>query len=117
MKITALCFVLLFARDEVFGQGRSTNSAQSSQVAETDFSEPGPVQLLDFGSSENKTVTLKKGSLEKLFLDPAVSHRNVVVVSIAGAFRKGKSFLLNYFLRYLYANVSFCFFLSTVSLH
>lgn len=66
-----------------------------------------PVQLLNVHA--NKTVTLTKGSLEKLFLDPLVSDREVVVISIAGALRKGKSFLLNYMLRYLYANVKLNF--------
>ncbi|CRK86732.1 CLUMA_CG000565, isoform A [Clunio marinus] len=63
-----------------------------------------PVQLLDFTSNDNKTVTLNKASVENLFLNPLVSDRDVVVVSIAGALRKGKSFLLNYMLRYMYAN-------------
>lgn len=65
------------------------------------------VQLLDFDTKNNKTVTITKGSIEMLFLDPIVADRQVVVISIAGAFRKGKSFLLNYMLRYMYANVSF----------
>lgn len=64
----------------------------------------GPVQLLDFSPNDNKTVTITKDSVERLFLNPLVSDRDVVVVSIAGAFRKGKSFLLNYMLRYMYAN-------------
>lgn len=64
-----------------------------------------PIQLLNFENS-NKTVTLKAGSLEKLFLSEEVSNREVVIVSITGALRKGKSFLLNYMLRYLNANVS-----------
>lgn len=67
----------------------------------------GPIQLLDFTSNDNKTVELMESSIEKLFMDPLVYDRDVVVVSIAGAFRKGKSFLMNYMLRYLYANVSF----------
>lgn len=51
-------------------------------------------------------MILTKGSIERLFLHESVANRDVVVVSIAGAFRKGKSFLLNFMLRYLYANVS-----------
>src|SRR5690349_18924728 len=97
--IVVLHFVFFFAQHEVSGQGQSSDSAKSSQTTIADFSEPGPVQLLDFTSGQNKTVTLTKGSLEKLFLDPNVLDRNVVVISIAGAFRKGKSFLMNFMLR------------------
>lgn len=80
-----------------------------SSLSVTNLSAPPeaePVQLLDLISNANKTVTLTKGSIEKLFLNPLVSDRDVVVISIAGALRKGKSFLLNYVLRYMYANVS-----------
>ena len=70
------------------------------------FLDAGPIQLLDFGSNDDKIVTITNGTIEKLFLDPILAERNVVVVSIAGALRKGKSFLINYMLRYMYANVS-----------
>lgn len=78
-----------------------------------DAMEVGPIQLLDFDTNMNNTVMLTKGSIEHLFLNEVVANRDVVVVSIAGAFRKGKSFLLNFMLRYLYANVSEIFFFST----
>lgn len=43
---------------------------------------------------------------EKIFLHPDVANRKIVVISIAGALKKGKSFFLNYCLRFMYANVS-----------
>ena len=36
-------------------------------------------------------------------LSDEVKDKKVVVVSVAGAFRKGKSFLLDFFIRYLNA--------------
>ena len=45
-------------------------------------------------------------NIERVFLHPDVKDRKVVVLSIIGAYRKGKSFLLDYCLRFLYANVS-----------
>ena len=49
---------------------------------------------------------LDEEALEKILLDPRIRNKKVVVVSVAGAFRKGKSFLLDFFLRYLSAKVS-----------
>ena len=54
-------------------------------------------------ATENHTFELKEEALERILLDPEVRDKKVVVVSVAGAFRKGKSFLLDFFLRYLSA--------------
>ncbi|CAO1438850.1 unnamed protein product [Diamesa serratosioi] len=60
------------------------------------------VNILKF-STDNK-VLIDKTELDKMFLDPEVKNRKIVIVSIIGAFRKGKSFFLDYCLRYMYAN-------------
>lgn len=65
-----------------------------------------PVELLNFKNDTVDKLELNLETLEALFLDVDVADRNVVVISIVGAFRKGKSFLLNYLLRFMYANVS-----------
>ena len=54
----------------------------------------------------NSKVEYDKGALEGLFLHPDVKDRNIIFLSIVGAFRRGKSFFLGYCLRYLYAHVS-----------
>ena len=59
-------------------------------------------------SQDNHTFTLDEDALNKILLHPKVRDRKVIVLSVAGAYRKGKSFLLDFFLRYLYAEVCFC---------
>lgn len=49
---------------------------------------------------------LQEEALESILLAEHVRDKKVVVVSVAGAFRKGKSFLLDFCLRYLNAEVS-----------
>ncbi|CAJ0928740.1 unnamed protein product, partial [Mesorhabditis belari] len=47
--------------------------------------------------------TLNEAALEKVLLDRKYADKKVAVIGVAGAYRKGKSFLLNFFLRYLQA--------------
>lgn len=54
----------------------------------------------------NHQFKLELQNLKEILEHDDIENRHVVAVSIAGAFRKGKSFLLNFFLKYLYAKVS-----------
>jgi c-di-AMP phosphodiesterase-like protein len=65
-----------------------------------------PVQLLNLASGNKSDILYNEAAVRNLFLNPKLADRNVVVFSIIGAFRKGKSFLMNYVLRYMYAHVS-----------
>ncbi|KAK0047622.1 atlastin-1-like isoform X2, partial [Biomphalaria pfeifferi] len=60
-----------------------------------------PVQIVI--ATENHTFDLDEPALEKILLRKDVQDKMVAIVSVAGAFRKGKSFLLDFFLRYLSA--------------
>lgn len=63
-----------------------------------------PLQIVTTG--ENHTFVLDEDTLTDVLLQNQLKDRFVVVVSVAGAFRKGKSFLLDFFLRYMYSKVS-----------
>lgn len=70
-----------------------------------------PIQIVK--AKDDHVLTLNKIDLNEVLLQDDIKDRDVVIVSVAGAFRKGKSFLFNFFLRYLNAQVSgmFPFFL------
>jgi atlastin len=57
-------------------------------------------------NEEAHTFRLSEEDLTRIILQENVRNRDVVIISVAGAFRKGKSFLLDFFLRFLYAKVS-----------
>lgn len=57
-------------------------------------------------NEEAHSFRLSEEDLTRIILQDNIKNRDVVIVSVAGAFRKGKSFLLDFFLRYLYARVS-----------
>ena len=58
---------------------------------------------------DDHTFALNERALESILLSNEVRDKKVVVVSVAGALRKGKSFLLNYFLRFLANGVSYIY--------
>lgn len=57
---------------------------------------------------EEHKFELNTEALEEILLGEDVRDKPVVVVSVAGAFRKGKSFLLDFLLRYLQNQVCVC---------
>uniref|UniRef100_A0AAG5CQ62 GB1/RHD3-type G domain-containing protein n=1 Tax=Anopheles atroparvus TaxID=41427 RepID=A0AAG5CQ62_ANOAO len=63
--------------------------------------EARPVQVVETG--EDHSFVLNEDALTEILLQDTIKDRAIVVVSVAGAFRKGKSFLLDFFLRYMYA--------------
>uniref|UniRef100_A0A671NNA3 Atlastin-3-like n=1 Tax=Sinocyclocheilus anshuiensis TaxID=1608454 RepID=A0A671NNA3_9TELE len=63
--------------------------------------DPGPVQIVTV-NKEDHSFNLDTKALSRILLAPEVRDKDVVVVSVAGAFRKGKSFLLDFMLRYMY---------------
>jgi len=56
--------------------------------------------------SANDKILFNIDELTKLFEHPDVKNRKVTVISSNGNKKKGKSFFLNYCLRYLYSHVS-----------
>lgn len=63
-----------------------------------------PLSIINFNDSVR--LDFDRAKLDGLLLHPEVKDRKVVLISIVGAFRKGKSFFLDYCLRYMYGNVS-----------
>lgn len=76
-----------------------------SEDGGSSFPEKGkPVQIVTTGPDH--TFELNVEALEEILLRENVKDKKVVIVSVAGAFRKGKSFLLDFFLRYMSSQVS-----------
>lgn len=61
-----------------------------------------PVKVI---SAENNVFQLHTDELKVILENDNIKDHYVMVLSIAGAFMKGKSFLMNIFLRYLEAQV------------
>ncbi|XP_021206221.1 atlastin isoform X2 [Bombyx mori] len=63
------------------------------------MSGPRCVQVVN--RNENHNYVLEDNALQRILLREDVKDLPLMVVSVVGAYRGGKSFLLNYFLRYL----------------
>lgn len=78
----------------------SLNTSMNSSFTSSSTSSSGrPVQIVDI-TSDHK-FKLNEENLQAILNHPKARMKKVCVVSVAGAFRKGKSFLLDFFLRYL----------------
>ncbi|XP_026997951.1 atlastin-2 isoform X1 [Tachysurus fulvidraco] len=64
-----------------------------------------PIQIVVANEDDHK-FELDAGALEKILMQDHIKDLNVVVLSVAGAFRKGKSFLLDFMLRYMHTQSS-----------
>ncbi|KAJ8361441.1 hypothetical protein SKAU_G00179660 [Synaphobranchus kaupii] len=62
----------------------------------------GPVQVV-LAHEDSHSFELDEAALERVLLQEHIRDLSVVVLSVAGAFRKGKSFLLDFMLRYMYS--------------
>lgn len=81
-----------------------TTGGGTSEVSLQDLKDnPRPVQIIL--SDDEHNFELDEIALEKILLQEDIKDLPVAVVSVAGAFRKGKSFILDFFLRYLNAEV------------
>ena len=60
---------------------------------------------IQMNEDSDQNTNLSYDKFKRIFAHPEVENRKVVILSIIGAYRKGKSFFLDYCLRFLYANV------------
>ncbi|XP_062427462.1 atlastin-2 isoform X5 [Rhea pennata] len=74
---------------------------------EVELDNPRPIQIV-LAHEDDHNFELDEEALEKILLQEHIKDLNIVVVSVAGAFRKGKSFLLDFMLRYMYNRTSPC---------
>uniref|UniRef100_A0A673YN61 Atlastin GTPase 2 n=1 Tax=Salmo trutta TaxID=8032 RepID=A0A673YN61_SALTR len=78
---------------------------EEALLSEEDALSARPVQIV-VAHEDDHAFELDEAALERILLQEHVRNLNVVVVSVAGAFRKGKSFLLDFMLRFMYNQTS-----------
>ncbi|XP_039248263.2 atlastin-2-like [Styela clava] len=80
------------------------NGEPTPAIDEEEIMPKGPYPVPIVVTTEKHNFTLDEEKLSSLLLQDSIKDLHVAVISVAGAFRKGKSFLLNFFLRYLQSN-------------
>ena len=88
-----------FQQTEPYNAGHETH--QYEQQSSASHIGHRAVQILR--SDVNSTYSVDENQLETVFGQKSVADLPVAVYSVAGAFRKGKSFMLNFFIRFLTA--------------
>ena len=83
--------------------GFSEKGCEWSSEEEEPVKKAGPVQVLIV--RDDHSFELDETALNRILLSEAIRDKEVVAVSVAGAFRKGKSFLMDFMLRYMYKQV------------
>ncbi|XP_062286032.1 atlastin-2-like isoform X2 [Scomber scombrus] len=87
------------------GTGARLNPSQNEMIQDeeptVEEEKAKPIQIV-LANEDEHSFELDAAALEKILLQDHVKDLNVVVVSVAGAFRKGKSFLLDFMLRYMH---------------
>ncbi|XP_068948042.1 atlastin-1 isoform X2 [Petaurus breviceps papuanus] len=91
-------------RDRNSWGGFTEKAYEWSSEEEDTLKKAGPVQVLIM--KDDHSFELDEIALNRILLSEAVRDKEVVAVSVAGAFRKGKSFLMDFMLRYMYNQVS-----------
>lgn len=75
------------------------------------MSSPSAVQIVQIDDEEKNTFSLNTTPIENVLNRSEIQDRSLVIISIAGPVRKGKSFMLNFFLRYMNAKVCAFFYI------
>jgi atlastin len=88
-------------QDAVPKNDKDDDDDDDAQKDDISLEQPHPYQIVSIGSEENAyAFHFENQALDKI-LGRIPSDYKVAVVSVVGAFRTGKSFLLSWFLRYL----------------
>lgn len=103
MKLILLKYLFLI----VLNMGMASDDFTNKTVQiKHPFGIPASIITFNVQNQDNSSIQVNYEALDSILLHPEVKDRQIVVISIVGAFRKGKSYFLNYCLRFLYANVS-----------